>query len=75
MIDRMMDKAEVARALGKQVGEFENLNDALVGIGFPEAAAVNDGWRVADLLDWATIQQDINLRFVESLVRVIDITS
>ncbi len=67
MIDRMLDKATLAAAMGRTLHQFEAVQPALDGLGFPAAAGEEGRWHVSDLLDWITGQQEDNLRFVEAL--------
>lgn len=72
MIDRILDKAEVAKALGKSPSEFDDVKAALHATGFPHPLGDDEAWRVIDLIDWTMIQQEAHLSFVECLTQFID---
>jgi len=71
MIDGTISKKEVAKALGKSVHEFDSVVAAMFALDFPRPVGANEHWRIADLLEWVTMQQEVHLTFVDTLSRFI----
>jgi hypothetical protein len=59
-----IEKAEVARALGKSSEEFDEIFPSLRLLGFPEPLANEEAWHIGELLDWVTNHQEMTLSFV-----------
>jgi len=68
--ERFIEVINIANAMGKSVPEFQAQLRCLTSIGFPRPTdSANEIWRVADVFDWVTRQQEINIALLGALTK------
>jgi predicted DNA-binding transcriptional regulator AlpA len=68
--DRVIPESEVARALGMSTSEFNERLPDMTKFGFPSPE--DGGWRVLELLDWITAEQEKHLKFIDAITASLD---
>jgi len=65
---RVVTRSELANAFGQSLVDFERKLPHLYRLGFPQPDGGAEGhWNIADLIEWISGQQDLNVSFVRHI--------
>ena len=68
--ERFMEVAKIANAMGISVPQFQAQLRCLTVVGFPAPVDPEKGvWRVVDVFDWVTTQQEVNIALLNALTK------